>query len=247
MDEKLLKFAAEKIKKANRITAFTGAGISVESGIPPFRGENGLWNRYDPYALDIDHFLANPDKSWKTIQKIFYEHFGKAHPNNAHLALAELEVNNKLHSVVTQNIDNLHQIAGSKNVIEFHGNSHRLVCLKCGSGYSITEYDMAHVPPLCKKCKSILKPDFVFFGEQIPQGAYKKARLETALSDIWIVIGTTGEVYPAANLPIEAKINGKTIIEINIDQSAFTNQITDIFLTGKAAEVTALLKDCVLA
>ena len=247
MDEILFKKASEIIKNAGRITAFTGAGISVESGIPPFRGENGLWNKYDPNALDINHFYANPQKAWSVIQAIFYEFLGNAQPNLAHLALAELETHGKLHSIITQNIDNMHQAAGSKNVIEYHGNSHRLVCLRCSSSYSINDYDMAKVPPLCKKCGSILKPDFVFFGEPIPSKAFEKARLETVLADVWIIIGTTGEVYPAASLPFEAKMNAKTIIEINIEPSAFTNQITDILLTGKATEITSRLKEYVLA
>jgi len=125
--------AAKIIKSAKHVTAFTGAGISVESGIPPFRGDGGIWGKYDPKILDLPYFLANPLDSWIVIKEIFYEFFGKAKPNNAHKMLAEMESLGWLKAIITQNIDNLHQEAGSKNVIEFHGNSKILVCTNCGN------------------------------------------------------------------------------------------------------------------
>src|SRR5665811_1498609 len=117
----LLEEAAQIIKKSNYTIAFTGAGISVESGIPPFRGEHGLWNKYDPKVLDIEYYLENEEKCWFYIREIFYDFFAHAKPNKAHLVLAELEKMRLMKSVITQNIDNLHQEAGSKVVHEFHG------------------------------------------------------------------------------------------------------------------------------
>ena len=123
--------AAEIIKSASRVTAFTGAGISVESGIPPFRGENGLWNKYDPKTFDINFFHCNPGPAWKVIQDIFYNLFGNVKPNGAHYALAEMEQAGLLSTVITQNVDHLHHDAGSTIVHEFHGSLKHLVCLRC--------------------------------------------------------------------------------------------------------------------
>lgn len=243
MNEELLNTAAKLIKQAGRIVAFTGAGISVESGIPPFRGPNGLWSKYDPKTLDIHYFDQYPEDAWPNIKEIFYEHIGKAKPNDAHLALAEMEARNFLHSLITQNIDNLHQRAGSLMVIEYHGNSQRLVCRNCGAQYPVTPERIKEIPPRCSACREILKPDFIFFGEPIPIKAHQHAMRETDAADIWLVIGTTGEVFPAASLPFEAKYKGKTIIEINVQPSNYTYQITDIFLEGPASLIARQLLD----
>jgi NAD-dependent deacetylase len=235
--------AAEVIRKSNFTTAYTGAGISVESGIPPFRGEGGLWSKYDPNLLDIDHFLDNPLKSWKTIKEIFYDFFGQAKPNKAHLVLAEMEQRNFLGRTITQNIDNLHQEAGCKHVFDFHGNSKRLVCLSCHAYYAVDNINLNHLPPTCEQCGGLLKPDFVFFGEAIPQvpltAAYEAARI----SDVFLIIGTTGEVMPANQFPLLAKENGATIIEVNLSESNYTSGVTDIFLKGKATEMMGLLAE----
>jgi NAD-dependent deacetylase len=237
----ILVLAAQRLKKAKRAVAFTGAGISVESGIPPFRGKGGLWSKYNPDILDIRNFYEQPEKSWQVIKEIFYDHFNNAQPNAAHIALAKMESDGLLQAVITQNIDNLHQDAGSKTVLEYHGSTHRLVCLSCHSVYQFSTEMFDHIPPRCKKCGTILKPDMVFFGEGIPFAVHQKAMEETVNSDVWLVIGTTGEVMPACNLPIEAKDNGATIIEINIRPSHFTQRITDLLLQGKATEMTAAL------
>jgi len=233
----LFKEAAELIKNSNRVTAFTGAGISVESGIPPFRGENGLWNRYDPTFLDIAYFKNNPEDSWKLIKEIFYDFFGKAEPNEAHLILAKMEERGWLDSIITQNIDNLHQRAGSKKIYEFHGNSRNLICPNCSKIYPVKNVDLSNLPPRCQYCGTVLKPDFVFFGEEIPEPARTNSFRETEKADVFILIGTTGEIMPASTIPYEAKRNSKKIIEINIQPSAYTNTITDIFLKGKATEM----------
>lgn len=197
--------AAELIKKANHVTAFTGAGISVESGIPPFRGKNGLWNKYNPIFLDIQYFREKPEDSWKLIKEIFYNFFGNTKPNAAHLALAEMEKMGLLKAIITQNIDNLHQKAGSKNIFEFHGNSRNLICTNCSEIYNVQDIDLINIPPKCKKCGSILKPDFVFFGEPIPEFACVKSFEEIQKADVFILIGTTGEIMPASTIPFKAK------------------------------------------
>ena len=227
--------AADLIRHSRHVTVFTGAGVSVESGVPPFRGENGLWNEYDPIILDLKNFYKNPEESWVTIKKIFYDYFGRAEPNAAHRVIARLEADGYVQAVITQNIDNLHQEAGSKNVFEFHGNSRELVCTECGEKYPVTEEILQKLPPKCEKCGEILKPDFVFFGEAIPDQAEKLSFEEAEKADLFIVIGTTGEVQPASLIPVVARSKGAKIIEINIKKSNFTDDITDLFIQEKAS------------
>ena len=229
--------AIEAIKNSKRTTVFSGAGISVESGIPPFRGSTGLWSKYDPIVLDINYFHSNTEAAWAVIRELFYDFFGKAEPNSAHIALAELEKQGILKAVITQNIDNLHQEAGSKEVYEYHGTAQTMVCTKCGARYKAADIDLNELPPLCDNCGGVLKPDFIFFGEGIPPEAAHKSSLAAEKADVFVVIGTTGEVMPASILPQIAKQNGAKIIEINVENSNYTNYITDIFLQGKAGEV----------
>ncbi len=235
--------AAQIIKKSRRCVAFTGAGISVESGIPPFRGENGLWNKYDPQTFDISYFISNPKRSWEVIREIFYDLFGQVRPNAAHYALAELEANNILSAVITQNVDHLHYDAGSRVVHEFHGSLKKLVCLKCRTKYDISQIDLNTLPPGCKKCDGILKPDVIFFGEAIPENASTQAFNETKKADCFILIGTTGTVAPANMIPSRAKANGAAIIEINPVKSDYTASVTDIFLEDKAVAAMENLMD----
>jgi len=237
MEETNIREVADQIKRSARVTAFTGAGISVESGIPPFRGENGIWEQYDASNLDIRYFLSHPEMSWEVIRNIFYQRFETAQPNAAHITLAQMEAYGFLQTVITQNIDNLHQRAGSRIVIEYHGNSHRLICLKCGSLYEVSPEILEEIPPRCERCSTILKPDFVFFGEPIPIKAHQRALEETRISDLWLLVGTSGEVYPAASLPFEAKSKHKIIVEVNVQPTNFTRQISDYFLQGKAAQI----------
>ena len=136
--EHLIAAAAQCIVGSNRVCAFTGAGISVESGIPPFRGEGGLWNTFDPKFVEIGYFHQQNVQSWRLIKEIFYDLFGKSAPNQAHFAIAELERFGLVQTVITQNIDNLHQAAGSTNVLEFHGTAHRMICLDCGGAFPQT-------------------------------------------------------------------------------------------------------------
>ena len=233
----MIEEATKIIRKANHVTAYTGAGISVESGIPPFRGDTGLWSKYNPIVLDIDYFHNKPKESWKVIKEIFYDFFGEAKPNKAHFALAELEQLGILKSIITQNIDNLHEEAGSKEVYEFHGTSRNLICTSCSKIFNAEKIDLLVLPPKCDTCGTVLKPDFVFFGESIPEPANSNSFGEAEKADVFLLIGTTGEIMPASLIPHQAKRNGAKIIEINIEQTKFTESITDIFLEGKATEV----------
>ena len=239
--EQTIKKAAELLRKSAYTTAFSGAGISVESGIPPFRGETGLWSKYDPVVLDIGYFHANPKASWEVIREIFYDFFGKAEPNEAHRVLARMEQAGMLKNIITQNIDNLHQEAGSSEIYEFHGNSRTLVCTSCGRHHTVHEIDMDKLPVTCLDCGGLVKPDFIFFGEGIPSVAYQKSVEAAQKADVFIVIGTTGEIMPASQIPLMAKSNGAKIIEVNIAPSNYTHSITDIFLQGKATEVMKVL------
>jgi len=231
-----------KLNAANHIVAFTGAGISVESGIPPFRGENGIWNKYDPRSLEIDYFYQHPEESWLVIREIFYSHFNKAVPNAAHYFMAELEQKGKLIEVITQNIDNLHQDAGSKKIHEFHGNSKMKKCTVCHHRALVSENDLLQIPVICPECGALTKPDFVFFGEGIPEKAYEDSLHAARNCDVMMIVGALGEVMPAANMPYEAKRNGAFVIEVNPEPSNFTNQITDLFIPSKAGEFFSQLK-----
>lgn len=238
MNEALAR-AAALLRNARHATAFTGAGVSVESGIPPFRGPGGLWSRVDPAFIEIGHFLDQPEQSWQRIKDIFYDHFGQAQPNAAHLGLAALEAAGRLRAVITQNIDDLHQQAGSREVIEFHGNSRWLLCLECGSREPVRPERLVQLPPRCR-CGGLLKPDFIFFGEGIPEKALQRSYQEASQADLFLVIGSSGEVQPACQVPVLARNRGARLIEINPHPSHFT-PIADVFLQGKATTMVGEL------
>ncbi|MFP4443805.1 MAG: SIR2 family NAD-dependent protein deacylase [Spirochaetia bacterium] len=231
--------AADMISRSARTAAFTGAGISVESGVPPFRGKDGIWNRYNPEVLELTYFNNNPLDAWKAIREIFYGYFEKSSPNKAHKVLADWENRNIIQGVITQNIDNLHHAAGSKNVIELHGNSRTLICLDCGSTCPASPEIFKHNPPRCS-CGGVWKPDFTFFGESLPADALDGAEKMINDAEILLIIGSTGEVYPAASFPREAKANGAAVIEINPEISNYTESVTDLHIKEPAG--TALPK-----
>lgn len=238
--------AIQIIRYAHHLVAFTGAGISVESGVPPFRGPNGLWSSYDPKYLELTYFHRHPDKCWRIFKEIFYEHFAAARPNDAHKVLAHLEALGLLKSLITQNIDNLHQLAGSKKVIEFHGNTRNLLCLSCGEITGANPELFRVLPPRCS-CGGILKPDCIFFGEAIPQEAWFESRREMKSADVVLIAGSTGEVYPAASLPHQAAENGARIIEINPKESNFTHTITDLFIALPAGRAMNRIEELLSA
>ncbi|MGD0726029.1 MAG: Sir2 family NAD-dependent protein deacetylase [Spirochaetia bacterium] len=234
--------AAALIRSARYLTAFTGAGVSVESGIPPFRGAGGLWDRYDPRTLEVEFFFRHPEQAWPVIREIFYDNFGRAKPNRAHEVLSAWEARGLLKCLITQNIDNLHYTAGSRNIVEFHGNSRLLVCLSCGARVEARPDLLKDLPPRCS-CGGIYKPDFIFFGEGIPADAHAKSQEAAGRTDVMLVVGSTGEVYPAALVPRRASDAGAKIIEINPEPSEFTSAITDIHIPLKAGEAFGLLEE----
>jgi NAD-dependent deacetylase len=237
MDHQLIQKAAQDILQSKKTIAFTGAGISVESGIPDFRGAQGLWQKYDPeeYA-HIHAFYSNPDKVWLMLKEMF-SLIMAAKPNPAHIGLAELERMGLLSSVITQNVDGLHQAAGSKNVIEFHGNHRTLSCLKCSTKIEGASLTLEDLPPRCSRCSSLLKPDVVFFGEPIPWEAQTMSFKESKSCSAVFVIGTSAVVYPAATIPVTAKEHGATVIEINMEPTPMTDQVSDYLICGSAGEI----------
>lgn len=221
MDEKIDQ-VAEMIASAGKVVVFTGAGISTESGIPDFRGPGGLWTKYDPDDFTIDKFLgshATRKKMWQRMREGGF--MEDAEPNTAHFAVVELEKMGKLSALVTQNIDNLHQKAGSSPQLirELHGNMQMLVCLNCRERYPIDlireRYADSDNVPTCDHCRGILKPDVVFFGEALPQQTLARAMQEAAECDVMLVIGSSLVVYPAAYVPVQAKQAGAKLVIIN--------------------------------
>ena len=235
--------AVKLLGAARHVTVFSGAGISVESGVPPFRGPGGLWSRVDPGFIEIGYFRSHPRESWAKIKEIFYDFFGTAEPNAAHLGVAALEKAGRVKAVITQNIDDLHQRAGSRDVIEFHGNCRWLACLECQRREAVRPEQLVVLPPRCSSCSGLLKPDFIFFGEGIPEKALQRSYQEASQADLFLLIGASGEVQPACQIPALARSRGAKLIEINTRESNFT-PIDDLFLKGKATEmVSALVKE----
>lgn len=209
--------------------ALTGAGISVQSGIPAFRGAQGLWRKYDPMEFaTIEAFLRDPAKVWTMFAEMIAV-LRDARPSPAHTALAELERMGVVKAVVTQNIDMLHQAAGSSRVIEYHGNASTLVCLECGRRYPSRERIAGGIPPRCD-CAAILKPDVVLFGEPIPSRAQEEAEEEVRRCGVLLVIGTSAQVSPACDLPLIAKRAGATVVEINPEKTQLTREVSDLHI-----------------
>jgi NAD-dependent deacetylase len=224
----------DQLKKAKKIAFVTGAGISQESGIPTFRGNDGLWRNYDPMKLaTIDAFYDNPKLVWEWYNERRQNIFA-AEPNLGHKAIAELENFSEV-VVLTQNIDGLHQIAGSSKVLELHGSIVKIKCTVCDYKDEIlTEF--SDIPPLCK-CGNILRPDVVWFGEGLPQDVWEEAIIHANSCDVMIIAGTSLVVSPANTLPIYAKQNNAILIEINPDE---TNMTEDMDLSIRTTSATAL-------
>ena len=224
------------LSRHRRLVALTGAGISVESGIPDFRSPGGLWERFDPleYA-QIRAFRRNPAKVW-TMLKEMDAVITAAQPNPAHYALAELEARGLLLGIITQNVDNLHQAAGSQRVVEFHGNALRFICDTCKGQHPRETLDFSHTPLYCL-CGGLIRPDVVFFGEAIPEAAQQEAEELARDCDLLLVIGTSGEVAPASYLPYTAKEHGAIIVENNLEPTSLTRNLTDHFLPGPAGRL----------
>jgi len=234
---------ARLIIESKKVVVFTGAGISTESGIPDFRGPGGIWSRYDPEDFTIQKFLSSPDAR-KTIWKMSAESglLTEAEPNPAHYAIVELYQLGKLDCVITQNIDNLHQKAGvpEDKVFELHGNTRWAVCLSCRRRFPMPEVlqkiKAGIEVPNCPDCQGILKPGAVFFGEALPQEALQEATRRSQNCDLFIVIGSTLFVYPAAYMPTYAREAGARLAIINLTPTPLDHYAT-VVIRGGAGEV----------
>lgn len=236
------------LANAHHLVAFTGAGMSAESGVPTFRGNDGLWERFKPEDLaNINAFIRNPELVWewyKQRKKIM----SSIEPNAGHRALVQMERMLPRVSIITQNIDNLHRRAGSTRVFELHGNIERNYCMKCGARYSNEEVLSESGAPRCsnaraltnKVCEGLIRPDVVWFGELLPEEEWNHALRAAEGADVFLCIGTSGVVYPAASIPQLAKRHGAFLVEINPEPTPFT-ETADEFLQGQSGEILPTL------
>ena len=237
--------AAEAIVRRGGTAALTGAGISVASGIPDFRSPGGVWTKYEPrdYAT-LDAFQRNPERVWVFLREVG-DLLARARPNAGHRALADLERSSLLAGVATQNIDALHQAAGSRRVIELHGSSARLRCIACGQ--EIARDAVLHgLVPRCPYCGGLVKPDVVLFGELLPAGALEAAERLVREAGVLLVIGTSGEVHPVAGLPQMARAAGALLVELNLGETAITDEC-DLTIRGPVEETLPRLVERVKA
>lgn len=229
----------ELIKKSNHIVIMTGAGVSSESGVPIFRGKENAWRGYQPeYLSNIDTFYENPSLIW-TWYQWRRDLISQVKPNQGHYAIAKLEAfcikNNKYFTLITQNVDGLHIRAGSKNVLELHGNIFIDKCVNCGySTNDVKKYE--NELPICPKCKKVLKPGVISFGESLSPETLQKSFQASMKSNLFLFIGSSGVVYPAADLPLLAKRYGAYTIEINTEKSSLADYLDKVIL-GKSGEV----------
>lgn len=233
-----------KIKKTERIVILTGAGISAESGIPTFRGKNGLWTKLSPEELaSFESFYKNTEMvlEWYKYRKEIIKH---SQPNGGHIALSRLSRIPKHFDLITQNIDGLHQQAGNHDVIELHGNIFENYCIRCGQNYDSEQFDEIfdsspnHIPRCF--CGGLIRPNVVWFGEALPRDNLEKAYSATMDADVFISVGTSGLVRPAADLPIVAKQSGACLIEVNIQPTVLSHE-ADLVLLGAAGQILPML------
>ncbi len=233
---------ADLIINAKRVVVFTGAGVSTESGIPDFRSPGGIWERFDPEDFTYQKFVRDPEtrkKQWQMLRG--GDLATEPKPNPAHYAIAELDKLGKLDCVITQNVDNLHHGAGvpDDRVFELHGNMQWVVCLSCGRRYPIEQIrarlDESEESPDCEACHGILKPDAVFFGEALPEKVLREATYHSSHCALFIVIGSTLIVYPAAYMPIYAVESGAKLVIINLSSTPMDKQAA-VLLRAKAGE-----------
>jgi len=243
VNENNLKKAAATILEAKYVMALTGAGMSVESNIPPFRGPGGIWTKYGEPPMDgYQRFMRDPKKAWEEILNTKGPYAGlrealeQAKPNPGHTALSELEKMGILRTVITQNVDNLHLEAGSKHVLEIHGNVKLLRCMSCNTRYNREEVSLEVLPPQCSQCSGMLKTDMVMFGEPIPMDVLRGCQEETLRCDCMLVLGTSATVYPAASFPQDVRGRGFPLIEVNLYESEIT-PVCRISLRGTTGEV----------
>jgi NAD-dependent deacetylase len=224
------------LQRAESICVLTGAGISAESGVATFRGPGGLWSKLKPEELaSFDAFMKNPELVWEWYN-YRKEIIHKVTPNPAHKALARLEDLASDFTLVTQNIDNLHSRAGSRHVLELHGNIERSYCTGCGKFMDDLELTAEQRVPRCPHCDGLVRPDVVWFGENLPEGVFEAAVSAASRCELFLTVGTSAVVYPAAGLPLTALDHGAYVIEINTEPTGISDSI-DESLFGKAGEI----------
>ncbi len=248
----LIEEAAQIVASARKVVVFTGAGVSTESGIPDFRSPGGIWTKYQP--IMFQDFMSSEEmrrESWRRGKET-YHLFADVEPNPAHYATVELERMGKLDCVITQNIDNLHQRAGSSPelVIELHGTAMYVICMNCGKRWpraEIQEWLLAGVEiPYCDECGGIMKSATISFGQAMPERETMEAQVRSQRAEVFIVVGSSLVVYPAAHMPMIAKQAGARLIIINLSETPF-DDYADVVIRGKAGEVMRRLVDRVKA
>lgn len=237
-----------RLAEAGAVAVLTGAGISAESGVPTFRDPGGLWQRFRPEELaNIDAFLRNPVlvQEWYAHRRRLIE---EVEPNAGHRALAELEQIVPSFVLATQNVDDLHRRAGSRHVVELHGNLTRSYCIECGRTASAEELAALehHREARCFVCDGLIRPDVVWFGEMLPAGAMEYAAHAAASADVFLSVGTSAVVYPAAGLPLVAKEAGAYVAEVNVEASAIADELDEVVI-GASGEVLPALVEAVRA
>jgi len=242
--EQQIEMVADLISKSERIMVFTGAGVSTESGIPDFRGPGGIWTKYDPEDFTIQKYLSSKEirkTNWRMLTDGEFMLIG-AKPNPAHFAIADLEKMGRLYCVITQNVDGLHQKAGvpEEKVFQLHGDMSHAKCMKCGKRYPMDEITerigQGIEDPECPNCGGILKPDAVFFGEQLPMDVMMESERRSRNCDLCLVLGSSLVVYPAALMPVYASESGAKVIIINVGPTEM-DHIASIRIDAKAGEV----------
>jgi len=235
--------AARLVAKARRIVVFTGAGVSTESGIPDFRSPGGIWSRYEPEVFTYQYFMDSPRARrnvWQMLKETFFSF--QPQPNAAHRAIAELDRRGSLYGIITQNIDGLHQASGIKGekIFELHGSLRRARCLSCSRHYEIEQIKQrllcGEEIPECDACGGILKPDIVFFGEILPMNVLEEAFARARSCDLFLVVGSSLVVYPAANIPRYALNAGAGLIIVNMSPTYLDSE-ADVVIRGRAGEV----------
>lgn len=240
LSEELLKV----LQRLRSVCVLTGAGISAESGVPTFRGAEGLWNKFRPEELaNFDAFIRNPRLVWEWYN--YRRHLIETvNPNRGHIALARMEEAIDDFTLATQNVDNLHRRAGSKRVLELHGNITHSYCVDCGTKEDHPDFSDERRIPRCKSCGGLVRPAVVWFGEMLPQDVYEEAERAAQRCDLFVCVGTSALVYPAASLPLTAKQAGAYTLEINIERTE-QSRIFDETLLGKAGEILPLVADSI--
>jgi NAD-dependent deacetylase len=241
--QQAIEDAARLIREAKHVVALVGAGLSVESGIPPFRGPGGLWTKYgEPDMRGFERFLEDPKLWWEQRRseqggstKELVDALNQAGPNAGHVALMEMEHMGLLKHIITQNIDNLHQEAGSVAITEIHGNRTKLRCLGCNRRWPLEGFPIEQLPPSCPDCGGVVKTDTVMFGEPIPRDALEECLRQADQCDCMLLVGTSASVYPAAGFPSDVKRSGGVLIEVNPHETPLTEQ-ADVVLRGPAGE-----------